>query len=63
MLDFVKRPFIIHKPFDDFFGGHKLEDGEIFVFRFGYVKHYTIMKNLLSHITNSIEKVIIRLCM
>ena len=31
MLDFVKRPFIIHKPFDDFFGGHKLEDAEIFI--------------------------------
>ena len=31
MLDFVKRPFIIHKPFDDFFGGHKLEDDEIFI--------------------------------
>ena len=31
MLDFVKRPFIIHKPFDDFFGGHKLEDDQIFI--------------------------------
>ena len=30
MLDFVKRPFIIHKPFDDFFGEHKLEAVEIF---------------------------------
>ena len=34
MLDFVKRPFIIHKPFDDFFGGHKLEDVEIYVLLF-----------------------------
>ena len=38
MLDFVKRPFIIHKPFDDFFGGHKLEDDEIFVLLFKNVK-------------------------
>ena len=37
MLDFVKRPFIIHKPFDDFFGGHKLEDVEIFVLLFKIV--------------------------
>ena len=60
MLDFVKRPFIIHKPFDDFFGGHKLEDGEIYVFRFDHLKHCTIMKNIFLHITNSTEKVIIR---